>query len=73
MSRKDFRVIGETIRLLPSFETHQQDGKLYPCEVLEKCSLRILQRVVVMFGRIRADYKLHPAHNVHRFEQFAPK
>jgi hypothetical protein len=34
MSRKDFRLIAETIRLLPSFETYQQDGKLYPCDVV---------------------------------------
>lgn len=34
MSRKDFRLIAETIRLLPSFETFQEDGKLYPTEVV---------------------------------------
>jgi hypothetical protein len=34
MSRKDFRLIAETIRLLPSFETRQQDGKLYPADVV---------------------------------------
>ena len=34
MSRKDFRLIAETIRLLPSFETYQQDGKLYPTDVV---------------------------------------
>jgi hypothetical protein len=34
MSRKDFRLIAETIRLLPSFETYQQDGKLYACDVV---------------------------------------
>ncbi len=39
MSRKDFRLIAETIRLLPSFETHQQDGKLYPCEVVNFCTI----------------------------------
>ena len=34
MSRKDFILIAETIRLLPSFETYQQDGKLYPTDVV---------------------------------------
>jgi hypothetical protein len=34
MSRKDFRLIAETIRLLPSFETYQHDGKLYPTDVV---------------------------------------
>jgi hypothetical protein len=34
MSRKDFRLIAETIRSLSSFETYQQDGKLYPCDVV---------------------------------------
>jgi hypothetical protein len=34
MSGKDFILIAETIRLLPSFETYQQDGKLYPTDVV---------------------------------------
>lgn len=34
MSHKDFRLIAETIRLLPSFETYQQDGARYPCELV---------------------------------------
>jgi hypothetical protein len=34
MTRKDFRLIAETIRLLPSFETYQQYGKLYPTDVV---------------------------------------
>jgi hypothetical protein len=34
MSRKDFRLIAETIRLLPSFETFNQDGSLYPADVV---------------------------------------
>ena len=34
MTRKDFRLIAETIRLLPSFETYQKDGTRYPCEVV---------------------------------------
>ena len=34
MSRKDFILIAETIRLLPSFETYQQDGRLYPADVV---------------------------------------
>lgn len=39
MSRKDFRLIAETIRLLPSFETHNADGTLYPCEVVQFCTI----------------------------------
>ena len=34
MTRKDFDLIAETIRLLPSFETHQSDGQLYPTDVV---------------------------------------
>jgi hypothetical protein len=34
MTRKDFRLITDTIRLLPSFETRQDDGKRYPCDVV---------------------------------------
>jgi hypothetical protein len=34
MTRKDFNLIAETIRLLPSFETYQQDGKLYATDVV---------------------------------------
>jgi hypothetical protein len=34
MTRKDFILIAETIRLLPSFETYQQDGKLYTTDVV---------------------------------------
>ena len=34
MTRKDFNLIAETIRLLPSFETFQADGKLYPTDVV---------------------------------------
>jgi hypothetical protein len=34
MTRKDFNLIAETIRLLPSFETYQQDGTLYPTDVV---------------------------------------
>jgi len=39
MSRKDFRLIAETIRLLPSFETYEKDGKLYPCDVVNFCTV----------------------------------
>ena len=39
MSRKDFRLLAETIRLLPTFETRQQDGTLYPCEVVNFCAV----------------------------------
>lgn len=34
MTRKDFNLIAETIRLLPSFETFQEDGKRYPTDVV---------------------------------------
>jgi hypothetical protein len=34
MTRKDFILIAETIRLLPSFDTYQQDGHLYPTDVV---------------------------------------
>jgi hypothetical protein len=34
MTLKDFRLIAETIRLLPSFETFQEDGKRYPTDVV---------------------------------------
>jgi hypothetical protein len=34
MTRKDFNLIAETIRLLPSFDTYQQDGQLYPTDVV---------------------------------------
>lgn len=34
MTRKDFNLIAETIRLLPSFETYERDGKLYPTDVV---------------------------------------
>jgi hypothetical protein len=34
MTRKDFNLIAETIRLLPSFDTYEQDGKLYPTDVV---------------------------------------
>jgi hypothetical protein len=34
MTRKDFNLLAETIKQLPSFETHQADGKLYPCDVV---------------------------------------
>jgi hypothetical protein len=34
MTRKDFNLIAETIRLLPSFETFQADGKLYPTDIV---------------------------------------
>jgi hypothetical protein len=34
MTRKDCVLIAETIRLLPSFETFQRDGKLYPTDVV---------------------------------------
>lgn len=34
MTRKDFNLIAETIRLLPSFETRQEDGMRYPCDVV---------------------------------------
>lgn len=34
MTRKDFQLIAETLRRLPSFETYEQDGKLYPCDVV---------------------------------------
>ncbi len=34
MTRKDFVLIAETIRLLPSFETFQEDGKRYPTDVV---------------------------------------
>jgi hypothetical protein len=34
MTRKAFKLIAETIRLLPSFETFQEDGKRYPTDVV---------------------------------------
>jgi hypothetical protein len=34
MTRKDFNLIAETIRQLPSFETFQADGKLYPTDAV---------------------------------------
>ena len=34
MTRKDFNLVAETIRLLPSFETYEQDGKLYSTDVV---------------------------------------
>ena len=34
MSRAHFILIAGTIRLLPSFETFQKDGTLYPCDVV---------------------------------------
>jgi hypothetical protein len=34
MTRKDFVLIAETIRLLPSFETFQEDGQRYPTDVV---------------------------------------
>lgn len=34
MTRKDFRLIAETIRSLPSFETFHQDGTRYPTDVV---------------------------------------
>ena len=34
MTRKDFCLIAETIRLLPSFETYQDDGQRYPTDVV---------------------------------------
>lgn len=34
MTRKDFRLIAETIRLLPSFEMFQEDGNRYPTDVV---------------------------------------
>jgi len=34
MTRKDFQLIAETIRLLPSFETLEQDGQRYPTDVV---------------------------------------
>jgi hypothetical protein len=34
MTRKHFKLIAETIRLLPSFETCQADGKLYSTDVV---------------------------------------
>lgn len=30
MTRKDFNLIAETIKLLPSFETFEQDGNAIP-------------------------------------------
>lgn len=60
MSRKDFRLIAETIRLLPSFETYQQDGKLYPCDVVNFCA------VVARFAEALAT--TNPRFNRSRFE-----
>jgi len=34
MTRKDFQLIAETIRLLPSFETFEQSGEGYPTDVV---------------------------------------
>jgi hypothetical protein len=34
MTRKDFCLIAETIRLLPSFEAYQRDGKLNSTDVV---------------------------------------
>ena len=34
MTRKDFNLIAETIRLLPSFEAYQHDGNIYPTDVV---------------------------------------
>lgn len=59
MSRKDFNLIAETIRLLPSFETHQADGKLYPCEVVNFCA------VVSRFAE--ALRQTNPSFNTQRF------
>lgn len=59
MSRKDFRLIAETIKLLPSFETRQADGKLYPCEVVNFCG------VVSRFAE--ALRQTNPRFNAERF------
>jgi len=34
MTRKDFKLIAETIRLLPSFETFEENGQRYPTDVV---------------------------------------
>jgi|GEM_PF-4012033 hypothetical protein len=34
MTRKDFNLIAETIRLLPSFDTYEHNGTLYPTDVV---------------------------------------
>ncbi len=34
LTRRHFAAIAEVIRLLPSFETFEQDGSRYPCEVV---------------------------------------
>jgi hypothetical protein len=60
MTRKDFKLIAETVRLLPSFETYEKDGKLYPCDVVrfETIVRRFTEALVVTnprFNRSRFE------------------
>lgn len=60
MTRKDFKLIAETVRLLPSFETYEKDGKLYPTDVVrfETVVRRFTEALVVTnprFNRSRFE------------------
>jgi hypothetical protein len=57
MTRKDFRLIAETIRLLPSFDTYQEDGKLYPTDVVNHSTVcrRFAEALATTNPRFDAD------------------
>jgi hypothetical protein len=57
MTRKDFILIAETIRLLPSFDTHQADGRLHPTDVVNHSAIcrRFAEALATTNPRFDAD------------------
>ena len=57
MTRKDFNLLAETIRLLPSFETFQQDGTRYPTDVVNHSAIcrRFAEALATTNARFNTD------------------
>ena len=57
MTRKDFVLLAETIRLLPSFEAYQRDGKLNSTDVVNFSAIcrRFAEALATTNARFDAD------------------